>query len=179
MSASVRGFLLIAGLSFAEAHSASPGESCLTNSALNLESVPQTQPVMMELLDWVAARTGQHGLEMPPICYVTHPQLARLRDEGGDGAGPFETIALYQRDPPWIYVSYVFHPDNPVSQSVIVHELVHHAQAEAGKRFACPQMAEREAYELQNEWLNQFGLDVQSALRINDLGYFLLTNCGI
>lgn len=170
--------LLAACISVAAAP-ASSQEACLTGSALSLQSEPQAQPVLLELLDWVAARTGQHDLDLPQICHVSRNQLARLRDVHGSGSGPFETIALYRRDPATIFMSGIFRPDSPVSRSVIVHELVHHAQAQRGRRFACPQLAEREAYELQDEWLVQYGLDVKSVFGMNDLGYFLLTNCGI
>ncbi len=42
--------------------------------------------------------------------------------------------------------------------SFLVHELVHHAQAFNGRKYACNNAKEFEAYHLQNLWLSQHGL---------------------
>jgi len=39
----------------------------------------------------------------------------------------------------------------------LVHELVHHVQHMSGRTYACPAAQEREAYEIQNEWLVMMG----------------------
>jgi hypothetical protein len=48
-------------------------------------------------------------------------------------------------------------PDSVISQSYLVHELVHHAQLISGRHYACDDAKEREAYTFQNLWLTQHG----------------------
>lgn len=48
-------------------------------------------------------------------------------------------------------------PESLRSQSYLVHELVHHAQLIGRKIFPCPAAKEREAYILQNKWLEMRG----------------------
>jgi len=45
----------------------------------------------------------------------------------------------------------------PAELSMLVHEMVHHLQAAAGLRYACPQEREKLAYEAQGKWLGFFG----------------------
>ncbi len=44
-------------------------------------------------------------------------------------------------------------------QSYLVHEMVHHAQLFAGHKYACNGAKEREAYTLQNRWLQEHGAE--------------------
>ncbi len=50
-------------------------------------------------------------------------------------------------------------PESLRSQSYLVHEMVHHAQTLAGRKYACHDAKEREAYMLQNKWLAEHGED--------------------
>lgn len=48
-------------------------------------------------------------------------------------------------------------PESIRSQSYLVHELVHHTQLIGRKEYPCPAAREREAYMLQNQWLEAHG----------------------
>lgn len=55
---------------------------------------------------------------------------------------------------------------DPLGQSYLVHELVHHAQYMAGvqRRVRCPAALEREAYAVQAAFLRSRGLPVQAVM---------------
>lgn len=47
--------------------------------------------------------------------------------------------------------------DDPVQVSLLVHELVHHAQLYSKRQYPCAAAKEYEAYTIQNKWLEQHG----------------------
>ncbi len=53
----------------------------------------------------------------------------------------------------------IWDPESVRSQSYLVHEMVHHAQMLSGKRYPCPNAKEREAYTLQNRFLQEHDED--------------------
>ncbi|MBI3419289.1 MAG: hypothetical protein HY053_04060 [Proteobacteria bacterium] len=64
----------------------------------------------------------------------------------------------------------IWDPDSLRSQSYIVHEMVHHAQLLGGKSYPCNNAKEREAYLLQNRWLEEHGEDaIVSASWIDEM----------
>lgn len=56
-----------------------------------------------------------------------------------------------------IYIVRPWFPADPYDQSVLLHEMVHHAQVGA-RHWYCPQAQEWDAYKLQEAWLGQRGL---------------------
>jgi Domain of unknown function (DUF6647) len=161
---------------------ATPALAQFNCAADRLQSTASEGPVeadLQGLARWVAERTGEAELSVPRLCILSTGELSRLRGGPLEALGPLQTVALYSRQPPLILLDSAYDPGNPVSQSVIVHELVHHAQAVSGRRFACSAEAERDAYDIQEEWLSRFGLSLESAFGINRMALFVLTNCGI
>ena len=65
---------------------------------------------------------------------------------------------LYDSDSQTIWLVYPWNPLDPYNVSVLLHEQVHHRQAEAGHWY-CPGAQELPAYRIQQEWLAQFGLE--------------------
>ncbi len=62
--------------------------------------------------------------------------------------------------------------------SILVHEMVHHAQNLAGMKAECPQARERMAYEAQQRWLSRFGVDMAEAFGIDGFTLLVFTSCG-
>ena len=153
-------------------------QECLAGSSVAPGEVAGREMAVRSLGHWVGQRMGIRSMGLPRICVVTRHRLADLLASSG-GSSALKPVALYESATATIYLSAAFVPDNPLSQSVIVHELVHHAQAVAGLRYACPQAAEKVAYDIQQEWLGQYGLDLKQAFGIDGLTRFILTNCGI
>lgn len=57
---------------------------------------------------------------------------------------------IYLREEAW-------NPESFRAQSYLVHELVHHIQLVSHRSYPCHAVKEREAYMLQNEWLQEHG----------------------
>jgi hypothetical protein len=65
----------------------------------------------------------------------------------------------------------------PAELSILVHEMVHHLQNEAGLKYECPQAKEKLAYEAQGKWLDLFGLNLEKEFEIDPLALILTTQC--
>ena len=93
------------------------------------------------------------------------------------GPNMLEIEALYDRKNGTIVLPETWRP-SPLSLSSLVHELVHHLQAEAQLTYACPAAAEALAYDAQERWLELFGTTLEESFEIDRLTLFVLTNCG-
>jgi hypothetical protein len=70
-------------------------------------------------------------------------------------------IAIYEDATQTIYLSDRWEGSSLADQSVLVHEMVHHLQYQAGIRYACGGARERPAYLAQKKWLeiNELSLE--------------------
>lgn len=114
--------------------------------------------------------------EHPTIRFETPATMASIRYDGGK-AGHARVVALYDRRAGTIYLSEGWDSRDPVDVSVLVHELVHHLQEQAGREYPCPQAREALAYEAQAEWLAMFGRTLEEEFRTNPLALKLRTSC--
>ena len=76
-----------------------------------------------------------------------------------------------------IYLSEDWSDHNPGDISVLVHEIVHHLQASADMRFACPAEREVLAYRAQDAWLRLFGTNLENAFGIDSMMLLVATAC--
>lgn len=81
-----------------------------------------------------------------PIIASGQDVSTRHRDHGRRNRG------LYDPDSATIYITRPWKASDPYDQSILLHELVHHAQVGA-KHWYCPQAMEWDAYKLQDKWL--------------------------
>lgn len=98
---------------------------------------------------------------MPAKAIDTAPQLVAIYDVST------RTIHL---PPDWTGAT-------PAELSILVHEMVHHMQAAAGLRFACPAARERQAYAAQERWLDLFDQTLEETFQTNRLFVKLATTC--
>jgi len=105
------------------------------------------------LASWVEKETGVQMAALP----ITEASGMRLKTALGlQGVQQARAVAAYI--PGQIIINnIIWDPQSLVSQSYLVHELVHHAQLFSGKTYPCPEAKEREAYTLQNKWLVEHG----------------------
>jgi hypothetical protein len=92
-------------------------------------------------------------------------------------SGSVDIVALYHDASETIYLPESWSGRTPAELSILVHELVHHAQNLAGQRFACPEEREKLAFEAQQRWLRPFGETLQSAYGIDPLTLLVRTSC--
>jgi hypothetical protein len=130
---------------------------------------------------WVAADLGLPLPGVPPrIRFADPADLAAMHRAGSAGA-PAEpggaVLALYDPAEATIHLPTGWTGATPAELSILVHEMAHHLQAVAGRRFACPAEAEREAYGAQARWLATFGLTLLDAFALDPLFLIFATNC--
>lgn len=106
---------------------------------------------------WVEHKMGVSHSYPPPAVVISQQALEHGGHFHKDLARHDETIV-------GLYVpgAVVLSPDvwNPYSKpavSYLIHEIVHHIQFMSGRRFACEDEREIEAYRLQNAWLAELG----------------------
>jgi hypothetical protein len=66
---------------------------------------------------------------------------------------------------------------SPAELSMLVHEMAHYLQAEAGLRYACSEEREKVAYAAQEKWLADFNTTLQKEFQIDRLTLFVSTTC--
>ena len=139
--------------------------------------------LVRELEAWIARDTGLPlPAEMPRIAFAGPRQLNTLfhgETATGAAAGAGDVIALYDSSEHTILLPEHWTGATPAEVSVLVHELVHHMQAAAGRRYACPGEREAPAYRAQADWLAQTGSSLERDFGIDDFFLKAVTICWI
>ena len=86
-------------------------------------------------------------------------------------------VAVYDDSSSTIYLALGWTGDTPAGLSVIVHEMVHHLQHEAGLKLACPEERERDAFAAQERWLAEFGTNLETEFEIDPFTLLARTSC--
>jgi hypothetical protein len=125
--------------------------NCADTTVADGTIIPPAQ--IQPLAGWVEQQTGVKMAALP----ITEASGMMLKTSLGlEGVQQARAVAAYL--PGQIFINNViWDPSSLVSQSYLVHELVHHAQLFSGKVYPCPEAKEREAYTLQNKWLLEHG----------------------
>lgn len=135
------------------------------------------------LLVWISGVTGlPAGEDIPSIRlessariqeYV-NPQRPHLADDSGEGA-----LAYFDSRRKEIVLQEGWRPDDPFDVSILVHELVHFMQDEAGRLYPCPAAREKEAYVAQEEWLKSQGIDLfdNPTMPMDRMFVLVITSC--
>lgn len=86
-------------------------------------------------------------------------------------------VSVYQDRTKRIMLSLGWQGRTPAELSVLVHEMVHHLQNQAGLTYACPQEREALAYEAQEKWLGLFGRSLFSEFQMDGMTLLVETKC--
>jgi hypothetical protein len=105
------------------------------------------------LLEWVKNETGYHAPSQPVVVASQKKFQLVMKMKGVHYA---DARALYI---PGMVVldNKSWKQEDPVQLSLLVHELVHHAQLYSGRHYPCAAAKEYEAYAVQNKWLEERG----------------------
>ena len=122
----------------------------------------------MVLIGWIAAHSNLAATKPPRIQFLPKHEMEE-RYYGAKRRHEFSHLqAFYLPDKTTIYLPNTWRAGNLKDQSVLLHELVHHLQRTNNFKTSCPAVWERQAYELQFDWLREH--------RINDPYMFIGTN---
>jgi len=111
--------------------------------------------IVEPLMAWVERETGVSVPVLPQVIADHERFYGVLRRMNRNFEGRPESAYIpgivFMDDQRW-------DPEDPFQLSLLVHELVHHAQRYMkGVYWPCPNAQETQAYTLQNKWLNQRG----------------------
>jgi hypothetical protein len=150
--------------------------------------------LLAAIVVWLSANFGLPAIfDQPRIERAGVSEMATLRHKGlsmsdRHGVSGIEdqeasvqkmrdVVAVYNDQTRTIYLSDKWAGRTPAELSVLVHEMVHHLQNEAGITYECPAEREKLAYQAQDKWLSLFGRDLQSEFQINGLALLISTSC--
>ncbi len=135
-------------------------------------------PLLDTLALWLEVNFDLPPAEREPrLVTLPGPELVAMRYGDGARVAPDRVVALYDEATGTIYLSEGWTGRSPAELSVLVHELVHHMQAMAAHRFACPAARERLAYQAQDAWLALFGEDLETAFDLDPAMLLVGTVC--
>jgi len=112
------------------------------------------QEIIRPLMSWVEMNTGVRVPVLPKVI-ASHTYLIDMVKGMGRTAGRAKAMFVGGMV---IVDNRRFDANDTYQISLLVHELVHYAQSfKRSSNWSCPQAKEREAYTLQNKWLEERG----------------------
>lgn len=128
-------------------------------------------------VDWITRQTGWPAADVPPIRVTSFARLRELSGLSSD-AEWIRPAAFYSKSEHLIYLADGWNKNDPVDQSILVHELVHHLQIEDHIQLACWGRYEAQAYEIQIRWLRTQGVkDPHNLLHASKTSIDTLAEC--
>lgn len=162
---------------------AHPGPCPRCTLLAELDPAPPPGPppdLVADLSRQVAAALDLPAPPSPPAIRIvprSHLPLIAAALSGQPVQGR-DFLALYLPVSGAILLSEGWDPANPRDLSVLLHELVHHADAATGGLDPCAGTREARAYGIQSDWLEARGDSLQAAFGIDAFTLLLLTSCG-
>jgi hypothetical protein len=147
--------------------------------------------IITSLMLWIAAATGWPIPDHPNITYIEdeHQFFMMSQEcdtkpnqpicETYDGSAT-NILALYNHLTKTIYLNKEFWWASVRDQSILLHELVHHMQYSRDSEFysnQCKGDIEKEAYDLQEKWLEKRGRTLYDTIELGPLFRHILTRC--
>nr|WP_238368199.1 DUF6647 family protein [Mesobacterium pallidum] len=153
--------------------------ACSTSSAAAAEADllawrdAETLPALVaQLEDWLDANTALPRRDTAPEIRLVSQARAASMGTARHASQEGMARGIYDTETEVVYLVSPWDKRDPRDVSVLLHELVHHRQAEAGHWY-CPGAQEEPAYRLQDEWLSGMGL----AADINWIAVVLESSC--
>lgn len=153
--------------------------TALLLAAAPASAEPRDAPLLLGTITlWLAANFDlPPDADLPALASVPDVELVTMRYGAGSGVEPGDVVAVYDDGAGTIYLAEDWTGRSPADLSVLVHEMVHHLQAAADLRFACPGEREKLAYRAQDAWLGLFGESLESAFGIDAATLLVGTVC--
>ena len=146
--------------------------------------------LMMSLMLWISTATGWAIPEPSMVKYIDNGKEFFLLSNDCDVKPDQQVcidyddnsniLGLYNHNTKTIYLNKDFWIASTKDQSILLHELVHHMQySKDFKHYTmlCKGLIEKEAYDLQEKWLEERGLTLANTIEIGPLFRHVLTQC--
>ena len=132
--------------------------------------------LMTAIVVWLSANSFiPANFNQPRIEYAPPARIVEMRLHGTHSAVQSTNIvgkipnvvAVYDDEGRTIYLPEGWTGTTPAELSVLVHEMVQHLQNVNGQKFECPEAREKPAYLAQDQWLKQFGHDLENDFSVD------------
>ena len=104
-------------------------------------------------------------------------EVLSLQTETGQPSNSREVVAVYDDLTKTIFLPDTWKGETAAELSVLIHEMVHHLQNSAGKKYNCAGAREELAYAAQDKWLNLFGRNLSTDFQIDAFTLNMSTAC--
>ena len=104
-------------------------------------------------------------------------EILSSQTETGQPSDRREVVSVYDDLTKTIFLPDTWKGETAAELSVLVHEMVHHLQNSAGKKYNCAGAREELAYAAQDKWLNLFGRNLSSEFQIDAFTLNASTAC--
>ena len=154
---------------------------------------PPPNAALAAVARWISANSDlPYPAEMPRIELLPAAQIYRLRYDallprksqasGGEYSTPLpqvrpEVVAVYDDVRRTIYLPAGWTGATAAERSVLVHEMVHHMQNVAGRKYDCGGAREKPAYLAQRQWLADRGLDLETEFQVDMFTIVAISAC--
>ena len=152
-----------------------------------------TQALLTEIATWLASNFDLLAIyDHPDVELVPPMKLAAMRykgllpdrwredsiyDPAVQAAHHREVLAVYHDTTKTIFLPKSWTGTTAAELSILVHEMVHHLQNLAKLKYECPAAREKLAYQAQDQWLRQFGRDLEKEFGIDRLTLLVTSSC--
>ncbi len=153
------------------------------------------QALLTAIVTWLSVNYGLPAIyDLPTVRFAPQMEIAFLHYgafsaeaqqrvkaayEADRGQKARRVVSVYDERRHTILLPEGWKGRSPAEISMVVHEMVHHLQAEAGLGYGCPEGREALAYEAQEKWLEQFGTTLEAEFGIDGLTLLVSTHCGM
>lgn len=152
-------------------------------SQLAPDSTVPSREMIAAIATWISSEFDLPAArDLPRIAFASPKRLVTMHYGGIQSGGALhhaDIVAVYDDDSRTIYLPKPWTGSTPAELSVLVHEMVHHLQNEAGQTFACAEERESVAYAAQQQWLAMFGRDFFQEFETDAFTLLVRTNCGL
>ena len=164
----------------------------LGSAAPRQPSIASRQVLLAAIGNWLSvefdlpAVHGHPRIELVPAAKIValrykgmlpDPQTNFAPNDRGATSAERDTVAVYSDAARTIYLPEGWTGSTPAELSVLVHEVVHHAQNVLGLKYECPQEREQLAYRAQERWLGLFGRSLASDFELDPMSLLVKTRC--
>ncbi|MCV0394055.1 MAG: hypothetical protein K5872_19135 [Rhizobiaceae bacterium] len=142
------------------------------------DSLEELQDAIAAWLSFEFDLPRAHGRAAIAFAPATRMASLRFRDVPSDRwSGTDDILAVYDREARTIYLPEGWTGRTPAELSVLVHEMVHHAQSAGGLTYECPEASEKAAYAAQQRFLSMFGSSLETDFQMDGMTVLVRTRC--
>lgn len=132
--------------------------------------------LLTAIVVWLSANSSiPANFNHPHIEYASPAHMIDMRLHGTHSAAQStnvvgqipDVVAVYDDERHTIFLPEGWTGTTPAELSVLVHEMVHHLQNVNGQKFECPAAREKPAYLAQDQWLKQFGHNLENDFSVD------------